>query len=117
MTAFEMTSAPTLSPAVDYLTRSSVGPFIDTGRDAPMASGRGKDRIYISLDTLKHMADIAGIVSRPSTEALDEAYRRGVLDGIKHDLGGDILRVIDTLDRWLPLLRSVDDPARVQEEV
>jgi hypothetical protein len=117
MTAFEMTNAPTLQPAVDYLTRSSIGPFIDTGRDAPMASGRGKDRIYISLDTLKHMADVAGITNKPSQGDLDEAYRRGVLDGIKHDLGGDLSRVVDTLERWLPLARAVDAPAGVAQEV
>jgi hypothetical protein len=112
-----MTNAPTLQPAVDYLTRSSVGPFIDTGRDAPAASGRGKDRIYISLDTLTHMADVAGVINKPSQDALDEAYRRGVLDGIKHDLGGDLSRIIDVLERWLPVARAVDAPAGVPQEV
>jgi hypothetical protein len=112
-----MIDAPDKQPAVDYLTRSSVGPFIDTGRDAPQHSGRGLDRIYISLDTLKHMADVAGILDKPSTAAIDEAYRRGVSDGIRAELGVDLGRIVDTLDRWLPVLRSVDDPERVPEAV
>jgi hypothetical protein len=107
---FQLTNAPTLQPAVDYLTRSSVGPFIDTGRDAPMASGRGKDRIYVSVDTVRHMADLAGILDKPSNTALDEAYRRGVVDGIRAELGVDLARVVDVLDRWLPLIRDVDVP-------
>jgi hypothetical protein len=110
MSNFHLTNAPTLQPAVDYLTRSSVGPFIDTGRDAPAVSGRGKDRIYISLDTLRHMADVAGILDTPSNTALDEAYRRGVVDGIRAELGVDLARVVGVLDRWLPLIRDVDVP-------
>jgi hypothetical protein len=73
--------------------------------------------IYISLDTLTHMADVAGVINKPSQDALDEAYRRGVLDGIKHDLGGDLSRIIDVLERWLPVARAVDAPAGVPQEV
>ena len=112
-----MIDAPTLQPAVDYLTRSSVGPFIDTGRDAPKQSGRGLDRIYISLDTLTHMADVAGVRQHNTKDELDAEYRRGFIDGVRAELGVDLGRVVNVLDRLLPLLRDVDDPARVSEAV
>lgn len=107
-----MIDAPDKNPGVDYLTRTSVGPFIDTGRDAPAQSGRGLDRIFISVDTLKHMADIAGITAGPTEGAVNEAYRRGLVDGIESATGRGLVDLVADLDRVTALLHDLADAQR-----
>lgn len=105
MGRFTVVDAPALQPAVDYITSSAVGPFIDTGRDIDF-QGRKIGRIYLSADTVREMASELGIISGGAAEeALQNAYITGKLDGLRETIGGDLYRVVDTLDRWLAVLR------------
>lgn len=106
MSEYQLVNAPALAPGVDYLTRSAQGPFVDTGIDAPQVNGRGVDRIYLSVDTIRFLADLAGVTSRPDDEALGRAKREGIMIGIKEDIGGDIRGVVRTLDRLVGHLRD-----------
>lgn len=106
MGRFEIVDHPTLQPAVDYVTSSGVGPFIDTGRDIKFGE-RNLGRIYLSKDTVAEMAREFGIAgnSLATEEALANAYITGKLDGLKETFGGDVVRVVDVLERWLAHLR------------
>lgn len=81
---WQMTNAPTLLPAVDMFTRSANGPFLDTGLNLTVES---KGRVYISVETLREMAEIAGILETKNEEQKKlhdlENYNRGYADGLK----------------------------------
>lgn len=106
MGRFAVVDAPTLAPAVDYVTNSAVGPFIDTGRDIIGAGGRVLGRLYLSKDTIGEMARELGLLGTSNTHALvDDAYNRGKLDALKEELGGDLYSVTTNLGRLLDHLR------------
>jgi len=50
---------PTAGIGADYFTRSNNGPFIDTGLDVRSESPKG--RVYLSLDTVREMAENLGL--------------------------------------------------------
>jgi hypothetical protein len=56
---WSMVDAPTLQPAVDFVTKSPNGPFLDTGINV-IPEMRG--RVYLSVDTIREMAEIAGLL-------------------------------------------------------
>lgn len=91
---FELVNAPALAPAEDIVTRSTVGPFVDTG--AWTIPGPRKQRIYLSVDTIRELAITAGIVqgNGASDQQVAHAYATGALDTIKENLGGDLARVL-----------------------
>lgn len=99
---FTVVDAPTMAPAVDYVTSSAVGPFIDTNRNITDAAGRILGRLYLSKDTVREMAQELGLIGgHADRSALDDAYHRGKLDALKEDLSGDIHNISTTLGRWL----------------
>lgn len=99
---FKVIDAPTLAPAVDYVTGTAVGPFIDTERNVIDQAGRVLGRIYLSKDTVREMAHELGLVGGHADQAtIDDAYYRGKLDALQEELGGDIHDVSATLRRWL----------------
>jgi len=108
MSNFKVTNAPELQPAVDFLTQSANGPFVDTGGDYRDRTGRIMGRVYLSIDTIRHLADVAGVLATSSDAELTRAYNKGLVDGVKEDLGGNLVRVADTLQRFLD-----DVPGRV----
>lgn len=113
---FKVVDAPTLQPAIDYVTGTGVGPFIDTGKDILGPGGRIMGRLYLSKDSVAEMARELGLVGgHADRSALDDAYHRGLLDGMKEDLGGDLYSVSTTLARWLSHI-SPDVPADSGEE-
>jgi hypothetical protein len=81
---WKLTDAPILQPAVDFITKTPNGPFIDTGFDVPFEL---RGRVYLSVDTIEEMARVAGLIG--SHNALgkklhDEAnYNRGYEAGLK----------------------------------
>ena len=79
-----LTDAPTLQPAVDFITKSPNGPFIDTGFNVTFEQ---RGRIYLSVDTIKEMAEVAGLLENKNAQEKklhDEAnYNRGYEDGLK----------------------------------
>lgn len=99
---FKVVDAPVLAPAVDYVTGTAVGPFIDTERNVIDQAGRILGRIYLSKDTIREMAHELGLIGgHADRSALEAAYHRGKLDGTKEELGGDLYSVSATLGRWL----------------
>jgi len=78
---FSVTDAPSNSPGVCYITRTSVGPFIDTGVDmSTQVIDRG--RLYLAVDVIREMAQLAGLFEeeRPVTVELLEK------NGLKKDI-------------------------------
>ena len=57
---FTVVTAPAQQPGHCWITHTSVGPFVDTGVDVSVGKiDRG--RMYISIDTLREMARVAGL--------------------------------------------------------
>ena len=82
---FSLTEGPAQQPGHCWITRTSIGPFIDTGVDVSVGKiDRG--RIYISIDALREMAQVANLFNeeRPiSAELLrkewfDKGYRQAM---------------------------------------
>lgn len=116
MGRYVVVEAPAHQPGVDYVTGTSEGPFIDTGRDITIGE-RKFGRIYLAESTIREMARELGMLGGlPSNEALATAYTKGKLDGLRETLGGDVHRIVDVLERWLASLRN-DDLAAVQAAV
>lgn len=79
-----MIDAPTLQPAVDFVTKSPNGPFLDTGINlTPEMRGR----VYLSVETIKEMAEIAGLLENKTAQEKSlydlEVYNRGYKDGLR----------------------------------
>ncbi len=83
---FTVVTAPAQSPGVCYITRTAVGPFIDTGIDmSTTVIDRG--RLYLAVDVIREMAQIAGLFDegKPVSVELQEKqwYDRGYNEAIK----------------------------------
>lgn len=57
---FTVVNAPAREPGHCWITKTSVGPFIDTGVDLSL-DRIDRGRIYISVDVLREMAQLAGL--------------------------------------------------------
>jgi len=95
---FSVTEAPILEPAVCWITRSGQGPFIDTGVDVGrMHIERG--RIYISLDALREMARVAGILDEGKSASVElkeiEWFNKGYSEALKENYGDLLTRLAD----------------------
>ncbi len=104
---FALVTHPDRNPACDFITRSTVGPFVDTGVDVRMRPQPGMqevtERIYLSKATIAALAQVAEVVSSAggSTSRDAELIARGKLEGLKEGLGDDLADVVRTLGRWL----------------
>lgn len=99
---FQLTNAPVKTPAVCWITRSGVGPFIDTGVDVSVGQiDRG--RIYLSVDAIREMAQVAGLFEEkePATVELKKQqwYDLGYNDAIKELSGDAVNRFIEHVSR------------------
>ena len=74
----QIIDAPALSPGCDFFTRSTRGPFIDTGVDIDNYTPDA--RIYVSEDTVGEWARMLGWISPPQAEAYSET-----LDDLERD--------------------------------
>ncbi len=85
-----LTDAPTLQPAVDFITKTPNGPFIDTGFNVTFEN---RGRVYLSVETIKEMAEVAGLLENKNAQEKnlhDEAnYNRGYEAGLKE--GADLI--------------------------
>lgn len=103
---FHKIDAPALPPGEDFLTRSTVGPFVDTGVD--LAWGQ-RGRVYLTVDTIRELASVAGLFDNlVSTEVVDSAetaYKTGYVDALKEKLD-DNLR--DAVAELMHVLRPDD---------
>mgnify|MGYP000853084519 CR=1 FL=1 len=104
---FKLVTHPEKAPAVDFITRSSVGPFVDTGVDVIMRSQPGNpvitERVYLSVATIGHLAQLAGIdgdaTITPAREK--QLIAQGKLEGLREGLDGQLADLGRTLRRWL----------------
>lgn len=99
---FSLTNAPVKEPGVCWITKSGVGPFIDTGVDLSLhVIDRG--RIYLSVDAIREMAQIAGLFDEkePVTVELKKKqwYDKGYNDAIKEMSGDAVNRFIEHVSR------------------
>jgi len=86
MTRFFLTDAPAMSPGVCWITKSGVGPFIDTGVDLSLhVIDRG--RMYLSVDVIREMAQLAGLFDEKEPVSVElkkkEWYNRGYQDALE----------------------------------
>lgn len=105
---FTLVTHPEKAPAADFITRSTVGPFVDTGVDVLLRSQPGMpvvtERVYLSVATITQLAQLAGVggTSEENSAARDaQLIAQGKLDGLKEGIGDDLANVARTLDRWL----------------
>jgi hypothetical protein len=93
MSRFFLTDAPALSPGVCWITKTGVGPFIDTGVDLSLrVIDRG--RIYIAVDTLREMARVAGLFEEEAPSSVElrkkEFYNQGYKDALE-EMNKDVI--------------------------
>jgi len=97
---FTLVEAATLSPGVDFITKSGVGPFIDTGYTTSFADGKSRSRVYLSLDSVREIAEQAGLFDpyrEMIEQARDEGYEQGYNVGIKENFNADLTDALDRL--------------------
>jgi len=93
MSRFFLVDAPALDPGVCWITKTSKGPFIDTGVDlSKTVIDRG--RIYLSVDVIREMAQLAGLFDEgePKTAGLKKKqwYEEGYNAAVK-ELQNDVV--------------------------
>lgn len=104
---FQLVTHPDRAPAVDFITRSSEGPFVDTGLDVILRSRPGDpvrtERVYLAKSTIEQLALLAGVEGNAEFSAQREAELKaqGKLEGLKEGLGDDLASVAHSLGRWL----------------
>ena len=99
---FSLVQAPPREPGHCWITKTSVGPFIDTGIDLSVkVIDRG--RLYISVDALREMAQVAGLFeeTEPKEVGLRKKrwYEEGYNDAMKEISNGHIDRFIEHIVR------------------
>jgi len=95
-----LVDAPTLQPAVDFITKTPNGPFIDTGFNVTFEN---RGRIYLSVETIKEMAEVAGLLENKNAQELslheleieNRGYERGLRDS--EELVGKLTSVISRM--------------------
>jgi hypothetical protein len=93
MTRFFLTDAPALAPGVCWITKTGVGPFVDTGIDlSKNVIDRG--RMYISVDALREMAQVAGLFDETAPVSVElrkkEFYDQGYKDALE-EMNKDVI--------------------------
>jgi len=102
MSRFSLVQAPPREPGHCWITKTAVGPFIDTGIDLSVkVIDRG--RIYISIDALREMAQVAGLFDEeePKTVGLQRKkwYDEGYNDALKEFSNESVDRFIEHISR------------------
>ena len=101
---FNVVQAPPREPGHCWITKTSIGPFVDTGIDLSIDKiDRG--RIYISVDALREMAQVAGLFDEkePVTVELKRKqwYDQGYNDAMKEMSNDAVSRFIEHTSRNL----------------
>lgn len=99
---FNVVQAPSREPGHCWITKTAIGPFVDTGIDLSLDKiDRG--RIYISVDALREMAQIAGLFGEkePVTVELKRKqwYDQGYNDAMKEMSSDAVDRFIGHISR------------------
>lgn len=81
-----LTDAPTLQPAVDFITKTPNGPFIDTGFNVTFEN---RGRVYLAVETIEEMARVAGLLENKTSQdkslhdmaIYNDGYKAGLKEG------------------------------------
>lgn len=97
---FSVVDVPVLEPGHCWVSRTTDGPFIDTGIDiGRMHIERG--RLYLSFDVLREMAREAGIIDEGKSVSAElkekEWYDKGYSDALKENYGNLLNRLADSV--------------------
>lgn len=104
---FALVTHPDKQPACDFITRSTVGPFVDTGVDVLLRPQPGMqvqtERVYLAVSTIAALANVADVAvgTSSSSERESQLIAIGKLEGLKEGLGDGLVDVARTLARWL----------------
>jgi len=108
---YKVTTNPEKAPAVDFLTRSGEGPFIDTGVDVILRSQPGMpvqtERVYLAKNTIAQLAQLVGLTGSNAPHDLvrdAQLVAQGKIEGMKENLGGNLGDVVRTLGSILDAL-------------
>lgn len=98
---FSVVDVPVLEPGHCWVSRTTDGPFIDTGIDiGRMHIERG--RLYLSFDVLREMAREAGIIDEGKSVSAElkekEWYDKGYSDALKENYGNLLNRLADSVN-------------------
>lgn len=91
---------PVLAPGTDFVSGAADAGVVDTGIDVYDFLSKDPKRIYLSPDTIRELADIAGVREVQSVgERLHEtkAYNQGYLDAVKDHVGEQLVDLVDRL--------------------
>lgn len=110
---FSIVQAPPKDPGHCWITKTAVGPFIDTGVDLSVAKiDRG--RIYLSVEVVREMAQLAGLFDEgePKTAGLKKKqwYEQGYNDAMKEISDNAIDRFIEHIGRTSADTAGVAEP-------
>lgn len=113
---FSVTDAPALAPGQCFITKTGVGPFIDTKVDVSPPGKIDRGRVYISAGAIHEMAEELGFFDKDeeTKNQLSEAYDLGYQHAMKESIGGDITRTVTDLRELVGQLTSympVDVPS------
>lgn len=120
-TRYQLQPVALASPGVDFITKSPNGPFIDTGHIVQFMEGRNADRVYLSVETLREMCQIAGVLEEPTSDAARARevaiYNQGYSDAVKENIGGELRGIADRLGFVADRLGdfAVDNPAESED--
>lgn len=88
---FTLVTHPDHQPAVDFITRSSEGPFIDTGLSVQLRQRPGMpivtERVYLSVHTVNQLASIIANPLGGPELAQARLVAQGKVEYLKEDLG------------------------------
>ena len=79
-----LTNEPTLQPAVDFITKTPNGPFIDTGLNVTFEQ---RGRVYLAVETIREMAQVAGLLDNKNAQEKSlydlDIYNKGYEAGLR----------------------------------
>lgn len=88
---FALVTHPEHQPAVDFITRSSEGPFVDTGVFVEHRAMPGfpivRERVYLSVHTIKQLSGLVGLSANGTEIEAAKLLAQGKVEYIKEDLG------------------------------
>lgn len=94
---FKLVTHPEHQPAVDFITRSGEGPFIDTGVVVHVRNQPGQplitERVYLSTATIAQLATMIGLEGLAEATVLHEQklIAQGKVEAMKEGLGDRLL--------------------------
>lgn len=111
---YQLTDTAAMPPAKDIITGAVDGPFVDTGYDIPFSL---TGRLYLSVATVRELAQGIGMVDEEDVESTAEAalightigYREGV------NVNGSLVDAADRIGAALASLRDSNPLAQSPE--